>query len=256
MDFVKMEGLGNDFIVVDGPVALTAEAITAWCDRRFGVGADGVLEVTPVASDRIRMRYWNADGGEAEMCGNGLRCLARLAVDRGWVAGNEMVVETASGDLPATVQPDGLVRALVGTPRIAGDPFEAGGVFVHPVRVGNPHAVVFVDDADAAPVDELGPRLEHDEAFPDRANVEFVQSLGGSAVRMRVWERGVGETMASGTGATAAAFAATTYREANSPVSVELRGGELRIEIIDGRAWMTGPGRTVFTGTLAEPGPT
>ena len=251
MDFVEMEGLGNDFIVVEGPVALSAEAITRWCDRRFGVGADGVLEVTPVSSDRIRMRYWNADGGEAEMCGNGLRCLARLAVNRGWVTSNEMVVETAAGDLPATVRPDGLVRALVGTPRLAGDPFEAGGVLVHPVRVGNPHAVVFVDDADGAPVDVLGPILEHHETFPDRANVEFVQPLDRASIRMRVWERGVGETMASGTGATAAAFAAMTYREAGSAVSVDLRGGELRIDIVDGLAWMTGPGRAVFTGTLA-----
>ncbi len=250
MDFVKMEGLGNDFIVVEGPVDLSPERISAWCDRRFGVGGDGVLEVTPLTPDRIKMRYWNADGSEAEMCGNGLRCLARLAVDRGWVTSGEMTVETAAGDMPAVVQKNGLVRALVGTPRLHGDPFLVGSTSVHPVHVGNPHAVVFVDDAEGAPVDVMGPRLEEHESFPERANVEFVQVIDNGSVRMRVWERGVGETMASGTGATAAAYAASVYHGVRPPVLVHLRGGDLTIDLVEGRAWMTGPGRTVFEGTL------
>ncbi len=250
MDFVKMEGLGNDFIVVDGPVDLSAETITAWCDRRLGVGADGVLEVTPMTPDRIKMRYWNADGSEAEMCGNGLRCLARLAVDRGWVTSAHLTVETAAGDMPAVVQEDGMVRALVGAPRLQGDPFLVGSTKVHPVRVGNPHAVVFVDDTEGAPVDVLGPRVEHHEAFSERSNVEFVQLIDDGAVQMRVWERGVGETMASGTGAAAAAYAASVYHGVRTPVLVRLRGGDLTIDLVDGQAWMTGPGRVVFEGTL------
>jgi diaminopimelate epimerase len=198
------------------------------------------------------MRYWNADGSEAEMCGNGLRCLARLAVDRKWVTGAELTVETAAGDMPAMVREDGLIRALVGTPRLAGDPFQVGSTMVHPVQVGNPHAVVFVEDTEMALVDVLGPRLEGHEAFPERANVEFVQLIDATTVRMRVWERGVGETLASGTGATAAAYAAIAYHEVLSPVSVGLRGGELMIDLVEGRAWMTGPGHVVFEGTLPQ----
>lgn len=245
-----MEGLGNDFVVVEGPIDPAPEAITAWCDRRYGIGADGVLEVTPLSTSRIRMRYWNADGGEAEMCGNGLRCLARLAFDRGWVATRLLTVETAAGDRPAEVFEDGQVRSLVGTPSTAGDPFEIDGTLVHPVRVGNPHAVVFVDDVDAAPVGALGPGIEHDEAFPGRVNVEFVQVLDDRTVRMRVWERGVGETLASGTGAAAAAFAGSVYRSLLSPVDVRLPGGNLLIELESDGAWMTGPGRVVYEGRL------
>jgi diaminopimelate epimerase len=250
MDFVKMEGLGNDFIVVDGPVELSAELISSWCDRRFGVGADGVLEVTRRGEDRIKMRYWNADGGEAEMCGNGLRCLANLAVERGWVPGPKMIVETAAGEMEAIVQGDGLVRAVVGRPEIAVEPFETDGALVHPVRVGNPHAVVFVDDVATAPVETLGRVLEHHDAFPERANVEFVEVVDTAAIRMRVWERGVGETMASGTGATAGAFASVRYKGAQPPITVSLPGGRLTIDLDDGIAWMTGPGRSVFAGTL------
>ena len=251
MDFVKMEGLGNDFIVVDGPVDLDAATITAWCDRKFGIGADGVLEITSISDDRIRMRYWNADGGEVEMCGNGVRCLARLAVGRGWVNTPDLIVETPAGDLSASVLDDGMVRALVGRPTATGEPFEAEGVIVHPVRVGNPHGVVFVADPATAPVGELGPRLENHEAFPDRTNVEFVQVVDSTTLTMRVWERGVGETMASGTGAAAAVFAASEVQGVRSPAQVTLPGGILTVELGGGDAWMTGPGNFVYEGTIA-----
>lgn len=250
MHFVKMEGLGNDFVVVRGPVELPAETIIAWCDRRFGIGADGVLEVTPLTPDRIRMRYWNADGGAAEMCGNGLRCLAALAVESGWIDGRSLTVETAVGDLPATVLSDGNVRALVGRVGLAGEPFSIAGVPVHPISVGNPHAVVFVTDPDDVPIDEIGPTIETDEAFPDRANVEFVTPVGPSQIRMRVWERGVGETMASGTGATSAAYASVVYRDVAAPVRVGLPGGDLEIDFNGDVAWMTGPGTYVYSGTI------
>lgn len=250
MDFVKVEGLGNDFIVVDAPSTLGADEIRSICDRRFGIGADGVLEITPISGDRIRMRYWNRDGGEAEMCGNGLRCLARLAFDRGWLAGRDVVVETAAGDLPATVREDGLVRALVGRPHLVGEPFDFRGVRAHPIGVGNPHAVVFVVDIDEVPVGDLGPALERHDAFPDRSNVEFVEIIDEGHVAVRIWERGVGETQASGTGATAAAYAATVYEGVGSPIAVTLPGGLLTIELEDGAAWMTGPGRVVFEGSV------
>lgn len=250
MDFVKMEGLGNDFVVVDGPVELDAATIMAWCDRRFGIGADGVLEITRVDDARIRMRYWNADGSEAEMCGNGLRCLVRLAHDRGWLGGRSVVVETAAGDLPAELRDDGLVRALVGEPEVAAAPFDLAGVRIHPVRVGNPHAVVFVDDPGTVDLAGLGPRIERDDAFPDRANVEFVAVTGLERIAMRIWERGVGETLASGTGATAAAYAAVQFHDVEPPVRVELPGGVLTIELEGAQAWMVGPGNRVYDGRI------
>lgn len=250
MDFVKMQGLGNDFVVVRGPVELSTESIVAWCDRRFGVGADGVLEATSLADDLVRMRYWNADGGEAEMCGNGLRCVARHAYDRGWVNTNEFMVETAMGDMPVQVLAGGLVRALVGEPQLSGPPIEFEDVMLHPVSVGNPHAVIFVDDPADADVGVLGPRVEADSRFPDRTNVEFVTPRGPAAIEMRIWERGVGETMASGTGATAGAFAAVNHRGVTAPVTVGVPGGELVIEFDGAKAWMVGPATTVYTGTI------
>jgi diaminopimelate epimerase len=250
VDFVKMEGLGNDFIVVDAPFTPDAALIRRWCDRRFGVGADGVLEVDAVGSDRIRMRYWNADGGAAEMCGNGLRCLAALAVRRGWV-GPEMIVETAMGDLPAQVLPDGQVRALVGRPQRSSEPFELFGLVVHPVSVGNPHAVVFVEDPAVVDIAGLGAAIENAPEFPDRTNVEFVAPTGLSSIKARIWERGVGETPASGTGATASAYAAVSNGLVAAPTRVVVPGGTLEIELDGNEAWMIGPGNVVYEGVIA-----
>jgi len=249
VDFVKMEGLGNDFVVIDGPVEMKPERVRRWCDRRFGIGADGVLEITQLGGDRIGMRYWNADGSEAEMCGNGLRCLARLAADRAWVDPGKITIATAMGDMPAQVLADGMVRALVGTPVVAGPPVDLAAT-VHRISVGNPHAVVFVDDPAETDVATIGPQIEQDALFPDRSNVEFVAIEDGSDIRMRVWERGVGETLASGSGAAAAAFAAATYRGVTPPVTVSLPGGRLVIELGDGEAWMIGPGNVVFEGRV------
>ncbi len=250
MDFVKMEGLGNDFIVVAGPVDLDVASIQQLCDRRFGIGGDGVLEVSRVDRSRIRMRYWNADGGEAEMCGNGLRCLARLAVLRGWVEGSSLIVDTAVGPMPATVLDDGSVRALVGEPEVTAGPREIAGHAVHPISVGNPHGVVFVDDPETVDLAVVGPQIEHDEFFPDRANVEFVTVEGLASIRARIWERGVGETMASGTGSTAAAYAAIQYREVEAPCTVRVPGGSLTIELEGAQAWMVGPANVVYEGRV------
>ena len=250
MDFVKMQGAGNDFVVVEGPYAPDSEDVMRWCRRRTGIGADGVLVATALSSDRVSMRYWNADGGEAEMCGNGLRCVARYAFDRDWVDGTEFIVESAVGDHPVIVT-DGSVIAYVGEPA----PFRTGtlmigGHEVHPFAIGNPHAVLFVEDVDTAPVEELGPIIEGDALFPNQTNVEFVQVLDEGGIRVRVWERGVGETQASGTGAAASAYIAHTIRDVPVPVQVSLPGGTISVWFNEEGAWMEGSADYAFTGSV------
>ncbi len=251
MDFVKVQGLGNDFIVVDGPYEPDAADVVRWCDRRTGVGADGVLVIEPIADDRVSMRYWNADGGEVEMCGNGLRCIAKMAYAREWVTSPEFIVETVVGDHPVVVLGD-TVRAFVGVPQgYRTETLSVAGQAIHPLSIGNPHAVIFVDDVDSVDVESIGPRVENDPMFPNRTNVEFVEVLeDGAGIKARIWERGVGETEASGTGATAAAYMAHKVRDVEEPITVHLRGGELSISIDDAGAWMEGPGETVFSGTI------
>ena len=256
MDFVKMEGLGNDFLVVDGPFDPDAETIERWCARRTGVGADGVLAVTPIDRSRIRMRYWNADGHEAEMCGNGLRCVALLANRRGWVFDSSFVVESAVGDHPVEILDDHLVRAFVGTPMgFRTEELVVGDHTVFPISVGNPHAVVFVDDVEDAPVSETGSSVGTDPLFPEGTNVEFVEIVGDDVIKVRVWERGVGETRASGTGATAAAFAARSRESLGDRVTVQLRGGDLLVEFDDDGAWMIGPAHVSYQGRVDETPP-
>jgi diaminopimelate epimerase len=251
MNFVKAEGLGNDFIVVPEPLRATPDRIAAWCEPKTGIGADGVLEITLVDESSVAMRYWNADGGAAEMCGNGLRCVALIAVELGLVAGPTLTVHSAVGEHLATVLPGGIVRAFVGEPHaFRTEELTVAGHRVRPVGVGNPHAVLFVDDVSAAEVATIGSTIERDPIFPEGTNVEFVQLEEGNRISVRVWERGVGETMASGTGATAAAFAARATRELDDAVIVVLPGGELLIEFDDAGAWMTGPATIVFRGSV------
>lgn len=250
MEFVKVQGLANDFIVIDGPYDPDPYDVVRWCERRTGVGADGVLVVEPIDSGRMSMRYWNADGGEAEMCGNGLRCVARLGYNREWVSSRTFVVETAAGDHEVTVQDDS-VRAFVGET----NPFRTGtlnvaGHDVHPFAIGNPHAVMFVENVDEAPVDTLGPEIENDAMFPNRTNVEFVQLMDNGTIKVRVWERGVGETPASGTGATASAYVSHTVGGFATPITVELPGGNLIISFDERGAWMDGPAEIAFRGKL------
>jgi diaminopimelate epimerase len=250
MDFVKMQGAGNDFIVFEGPYEPAVDDVVKWCHRRTGVGADGVLVATRLSSDRVSMRYWNADGGEAEMCGNGLRCVAKLAFRRDWVGQNEFLIQSAAGDHPVIVKRDSVI-AFVGEPA----PFRTGKLSIaeheiHPFAIGNPHAVLFVDDIDEALVTEVGPIIEHDPLFPNRTNVEFVQITGENAVSVRVWERGVGETLASGTGAAASAYIAHTIRDVSTPVEVTLRGGTLSVWFNEEGAWMEGPAELSFTGSV------
>ena len=252
MDFVKMEGLGNDFVVVAGPRAVSAAEVTAWCDRRRGIGADGVLVASPGEGGRVRMEYWNADGSPAEMCGNGLRCVARFALDRGWAPGPEFAVETAVGERAVSVREDGTVRAYLG---IAEDPgigaFELAGYDVAPITVGNPHAVIFVRDCYATPVEAVGPLVETDPHFPARVNVEFATITGRDSMALRVWERGVGETLACGSGAAAAVAVAHGAGRVAARTTVQLPGGPLVVEVAADGVWIEGPATYVFSGSLA-----
>jgi len=248
MDFVKMEGLGNDFVVLAGPRSPTPQQITAWCDRRRGIGADGVLVVTP-GSGRVRMEYWNADGSAAEMCGNGLRCVARHARDLDLVPEGEFVVDTAVGPRRVSVGPEA-VRAEIGPVEVGTGVIEIAAYRGPPAPVGNPHAVIFVDDCYAVPLAAAGPLFETDPAFPGGVNAEFATVIDSKRIALRVWERGVGETLACGTGAVAAVAAAHDDGLVGDAVTVHLPGGDLRVEITDGIAWIEGPARTVYRGVL------
>ena len=249
MDFVKMEGLGNDFVVIEGP-APSQDEIRRWCDRRSGIGADGVLRVSGSSNGAaaLRMQYWNSDGSVAEMCGNGLRCVARYGFDRGLTDDTSFSVETATGVNRAEIRANGQVRVELGAFEVR-DTIEIEGVSYHTANVGNPHVVTFVDDPATAPVRSVGPLVEHYEAFPDGVNVEFV-SVEEDSLRLRVWERGVGETRACGTGAAAAVAVAVALGKADGVASVDLVGGRLLVELVDGVAWITGPANVAFVGRL------
>jgi diaminopimelate epimerase len=250
VDFVKMQGLGNDFVVLVGPAEVTADQVRSWCHRRLGIGADGVLVATGLGG-AVRMEYWNADGSPSEMCGNGLRCVARLAFDRGWTGGRSFTVEAPAGPRPVEVREDGTVRALLGTvtdPGVA--PFEMAGYRVTPAAVGNPHAVIVVDDCYTTPVEAVGPLVETDPHFPERTNVEFATVIDPGRVALRVWERGVGETLACGSGAAAAVSVLHAAGRTRDAVTVELPGGPLLVTVEGDGVWIEGPAEYVFAGTM------
>jgi len=247
LDFTKMQGLGNDFVVVDGPMTLSPGEISSLCDRRFGIGADGVLVVTN--GDPIRMEYWNSDGSAAEMCGNGLRCVARYAYDRGWAPEPDFTVETPVGPMEVRVLDDG-VEVSLGVTSVVGHT-TIDGRRLHLIDVGNPHAVVVVDDPATVDVAGLGSRIESDPQFPNGTNVEFAVVRDGG-VDMRVWERGVGETLACGTGMVAAAFVATKTDRLQGPIAVRVPGGQGEVEFRDGVAWLRGPAEYSFRGSVGE----
>lgn len=238
-----MEGLGNDFVVVSDPRDLSPAGITALCDRRRGVGADGVLVVS-AENERIGMSYFNADGSVAEMCGNGLRCVARLAVDLGMVSTGSFTVDTPVGPRRVRVG-DSDVTAELG-PVAVGDRRRIGGRLFHLVTVGNPHAVTWVDDVTQAPLADTGERLQR--VFPAGVNVEMVAVDSPSQLSMRVWERGVGETDACGTGAVAAAAAGLSQGLTGRSVQVRLKGGTAAVELDGESSWITGPARLVYRG--------
>ncbi len=275
MDFVKMHGLGNDFVLLDclaGPPARTdaewAALAVKLCDRHFGIGADGILLALPSECADVRMRIFNNDGSEAEMCGNGVRCLARYVRDRGQ-HGERLRVETLAGVLELTFPggPDE-VRVDMGPPRLAPReiPVRADGeraldlalrvdgrtLQVAAVSMGNPHAVTFMSAAEleALPLHEVGPLVEHHELFPERTNFHAVAVTSPHSATVRVWERGAGPTLACGTGACAVTVAGVLSGRLESPVDVTLPGGTLRIEWEPGGSvFMTGPAAYAFRGT-------
>ena len=245
MRFTKMEGLGNDFVVVEEPPSGPSQVRT-WCDHRRGIGADGVLAVDSKPS----MEYWNADGSPAEMCGNGLRCVARYSVDRGWSEeGSWFSIMTPVGPRQALVEGD-VITVEIG-PVSLGESIEVDGALYRRASLGNPHAVRVVDDPETVEVALVGRAVAAAPAFPDGANVEFVALSSPGRIRMRVWERGVGETLACGTGMVAAAAVAAGTD--GDPVEVEVPGGRARVTFRQGSGYLTGPAGTVFSGEIESP---
>ncbi|HSA66062.1 MAG TPA: diaminopimelate epimerase [Methyloceanibacter sp.] len=269
--FRKMNGLGNDFVVLDArarPLELKAAQIAAIADRKRGIGCDQVIALEPSDFADVFMRIWNADGGEVGACGNAARCVAALLVaERG---SPHVSIETESGMLAATVAKDGSVTIDMGTPRFEwneiplSQPFSDTRAVELPqfaglglgaasmVNVGNPHCIFFVENVEAHDLDRFGPVLEHDKLFPERANVSLAQVTGPSSLRLRTWERGAGLTKACGTAACAAAVAATRRGLTGRKVAVTLPGGNLLIDWRenDDHILMTGPFALDYQGTL------
>lgn len=272
LTFTKMQGLGNDFVVIDGistPVHLDAERVRQIADRRYGVGCDQVLLAEPALGTTADFRYriWNRDGEEVEHCGNGVRCLARFLIDRGLAPAATITLETVSGLTRVTPTDEGLMQVDMGIPVLepAAVPFQAEApaplyplvvegetVQLGVVSMGNPHAVLRVDAVTTAPVSRLGPVIEHHPAFPNRANVGFMAIMGRDHIQLRVYERGAGETLACGTGACAAVAVGIINGWLEPRVQVDLTGGQLVVHWPgkDQSLWMTGPAETVFDGRL------
>ena len=264
MKFTKMHGLGNDYLYVfsdDEPTDPEGLSIKL-SERHFGVGSDGMIWILPSKIADFKMRIFNADGSEAMMCGNGIRCVGKYVYDKGYTDKKRLTVETLSGikTLELTVENGkvssvtvGMGRAFVG--ESASVVIDGNAVEYTPVSMGNPHAVVFTGDAEHAPLTDIGAKMEHDHAFPGGVNVEFVQVLAPDKLRMRVWERGSGITMACGTGACAsvAASVAAGFCKPDSGVEVALDGGSLHISVSAGNdVTMTGPAETVFEGETVD----
>jgi diaminopimelate epimerase len=249
--YIKMNGLKNDFLVFQGPVEISSQKVAELCNRRSGIGADGVLVVTKVDAGRIRMDYWNSDGSKAEMCGNGLRCVARYAVSKGMVAPGEFDVETPAGKLKVSCSEDlsDDIEVQVGKVRVEPSPVELHGMSFYVASVGNPHAITFVRDVASAPVHSVGPKVENDEHFPNKTNVEFVEEIDKGYLKLRVWERGVGETKACGTGMVSAAVVSSRVNQTTLPMTVEVPGGIAQIWIDDdGYVRMRAPVEIMLTG--------
>ncbi len=280
MRFTKMEGLGNDYIYMncidqDLDMQRLPELSRAVSDRHFGVGADGLILILPSAEADFRMRMFNADGSEGEMCGNGIRCFARYVYDRGLTRATSLRVQTLAGLIvPELITKGGEVAAVrvdMGEPRLrpADVPVVAEGdgpVLAHPLEVpgarftgtvvsmGNPHVTIFTPDVEAVDLERFGPALEHHPDFPRRVNVHFVQVQGPRELKMRTWERGSGVTLACGTGACASAVAAALTGRGGREVVMHLPGGDLTIAwAADNRVYMTGPATYVCDGEFLKP---
>jgi len=272
LKFTKMHGAGNDFVMFDGvrqDIQLTPEKLRLLADRHFGVGCDQILIVEKAQSKEADFRYriFNSDGGEVEQCGNGARCFMRFVHDQKLTAKREILVETRSGLIRPRLEQDGRITVDMGPPvfdpalvpfdggnGVASEPLEAGGkvLDVSVLSMGNPHAVQIVADVERAPVEKFGPLIEQHPRFPKRVNVGFMQVMDRHSLRLRVYERGAGETLSCGTGACAAAVAGIRLNLLDTPVNVATRGGVLSVSWDgDGQpVQMTGPAITVFTGQI------
>jgi len=270
--FTKMQGVGNDFVVLDAinqPIALDAPTARRLADRHFGVGCDQILVIERARSSGIDFNYriFNADGDEVEHCGNGARCFLRFVREKGLTTKREIRVQTLSGVIVPRLEADGQVTVDMGEPTFepARVPFiaerragtyalevDGQSVQISVLSMGNPHAVQVVDDVDVAPVATQGPRIEHHPRFPQRVNAGYVQVIDRGHIRLRVFERGAGETLACGTGACAAVVAGIQRGLLDEAVQVETRGGVLTIAWAgDGQpVYMTGPAETVFEGEI------
>ncbi|MEY4480730.1 MAG: hypothetical protein RLZZ267_1408 [Bacillota bacterium] len=277
MNFTKMQGLGNDFIVVANFHKLPDQAsqmAVQLCDRHFGIGADGLVFILPSEDADFMMRIINADGSEAEQCGNAIRCVAKYIYDRGLTDSETPTIETIGAgvqqvtlkltqgvvdqvcvDMGVPVMNGLQIPTVINQPELVGLEVEAGGdrFALTAVSMGNPHGVIFVDDAATFDVDRYGPLLETHELFPNKANIEFVTVRSADAADMRVWERGAGQTLACGTGACATLVAGVLNGKLNRTAVISLKGGDLHIawNEQDNRVYMTGPAAFVYDGHLA-----
>lgn len=282
IDFIKMHGLGNDFILIDclhkslGDSSFLSYLTRKLCDRNFGIGADGVILILPSSKADLRMRIFNSDGTEAQMCGNGIRCFAKYAYENKLISKNKFTVETLAGIITPELIFQDLkdkkvlrIKVNMGTPKLRRREIPMTGedtpivvketLKINPeqtfkitcVSMGNPHCIIFVNDIQSIPVEEIGPKIENHPLFPEKTNVEFIQILNKQEINFRVWERGVGETLACGTGACAALVAAVLNKKTDRQALVHLAGGDLNIQWSDNEhIYMTGPAELVFRGEI------
>ncbi len=267
ISFTKMQGIGNDFVMIDAlsdglPKGDLAELSRKMNDRRFGIGGDGLIFLEKGEKAPFKMRMFNPDGSESEMCGNGIRCFARLLKAHGHIAADSFDCETGAGILTLNLIGN-KVRVDMGLARLSRGEIPMSGLadeqFIDrpvddlyrgtAVSMGNPHLVIFVDDVSSVKLEEIGPKLEHHPLFPRRTNVHFVQVIDRKTLKMRTWERGAGITLACGTGACSVAVSAFLNGHSERSVQVQLPGGNLEIEYLEsGKVMMTGPAETVFEG--------
>ncbi len=270
INFTKMQGSGNDFIVINAiehKLDNPSQFALKWCNRHFGIGADQLLLLEKSDIADFRMRIFNSDGSEVEMCGNGIRCFAKFVADKKLSDKVELNVETLAGIISPKLVENG-VKVNMGNPKlkpaeipviyddnnpIIDEPFQFADRVYHitTVSMGNPHCVIFVDKLDSLDITKVGPMIEHAAIFPNRTNVELVEVVDDKNIKVKVWERGAGLTLACGTGACASVVAASLNGLAGKEVCVSLPGGELYIQWAeDGNIYMTGPGETVFEGII------
>ena len=276
MKFTKMHGAGNDYVYVncfEETVENPAEVAIKVSNRNFGIGSDGLILIMPTDKADVRMRMFNSDGSESEMCGNGIRCVAKYAYDHGIVSKTEITAETGAGILTLQLFPNAAnkvdrVRVNMGPPRLSREEIPMSGAPVSQVvaeeltvldktfkitcvSMGNPHCIIYVDDVDNFPVTTYGPLIENHQLFPRRTNVEFIQIISRTEVKQRTWERGAGETLACGTGASAVCVAGVLNNVTDRKILNHLAGGDLELEWVEnGPVFMTGPATEVFSGEI------